>query len=73
MLTDGGEERLLTSSFLDEGPTWAPNGRVLMFTRETAGADGQSQLFAVDVAGLSLRPVPTEGPASDPSWSPLLP
>ena len=73
MLTDGGEERLLTSSFLDEGPTWAPNGRVLMFTRETAGAEGQAQLFAVDVAGLSLRPVPTEGPASDPSWSPLLP
>jgi TolB protein len=73
MLTDGSEERLLTSSFLDEGPTWAPNGRVLMFTRETAGAEGQSQLFAVDVAGLSLRPVPTEGPSSDPSWSPLLP
>ena len=73
MLTNGGEERLLTSSFLDEGPTWAPNGRVLMFTRETAGAEGQAQLFAVDVAGLSLRPVPTEGPASDPSWSPLLP
>jgi TolB protein len=73
MLTDGSEERLLTSSFLDEGPTWAPNGRVLMFTRESAGAEGQAQLFAVDVAGLSLRPVPTEGPASDPSWSPLLP
>jgi TolB protein len=73
MLTNGSEERLLTSSFLDEGPTWAPNGRVLMFTRETAGAEGQSQLFAVDVAGLSLRAVPTEGPASDPSWSPLLP
>jgi TolB protein len=73
MLSDGREERLLTSSFLDEGPTWAPNGRVLMFTRESAGAAGQAQLFAVDVAGLSLRPVPTEGPASDPSWSPLLP
>ncbi len=73
MLTDGSEERLLTSSFLDEGPTWAPNGRVLMFTRESAGAEGQAQLFAVDVAGLSLRQVPTEGPASDPSWSPLLP
>ena len=40
MRTDGSEERLLTASFLDEGPTWAPNGRVLMFTRETAGAAG---------------------------------
>jgi TolB protein len=42
MRTDGTEERLLTASFLDEGPTWAPNGRVLMFTRETAGGGGQT-------------------------------
>ena len=28
-------ERLLTESFLDEAPTWAPNGRVLMFFRES--------------------------------------
>lgn len=73
MLTDGSEERLLTSSFLDEGPTWAPNGRVVMFTRETAGAGGQAQLFSVDISGRNLRPVPTDGPASDPAWSPLLP
>ena len=33
MRTDGSQERLLTASFLDEGPTWAPNGRVLMFFR----------------------------------------
>ena len=26
MRTDGTEERLLTASFLDEGPTWSPNG-----------------------------------------------
>ena len=35
MRTDGSEERLLTASFLDEGPTWSPNGRVIMFTRES--------------------------------------
>ncbi len=73
MLTDGGEERLLTSSFLDEGPTWAPNGRVIMFTREGAGAAGQASLMSVDVTGRNLRPIPTDGPASDPAWSPLLP
>lgn len=73
MMTNGGEERLLTSSFLDEGPTWAPNGRVIMFTRETAGAAGQAQLFSVDVTGRNLRQIVTEGPASDPAWSPLLP
>ncbi|MEC7537402.1 MAG: Tol-Pal system beta propeller repeat protein TolB, partial [Pseudomonadota bacterium] len=33
MRPDGSGERLLTESFLDEAPTWAPNGRVLMFFR----------------------------------------
>ncbi len=73
MRTDGSEERLLTASFLDEGPTWAPNGRVLMFTRETAGAGGQSSLYSVDVSGRNLSEADTPGPASDPAWSPLLP
>ncbi|MFN3281283.1 MAG: Tol-Pal system beta propeller repeat protein TolB, partial [Tabrizicola sp.] len=65
MRTDGSEERLLTASFLDEGPTWAPNGRVLMFTRETAGAGGQTSLWSVDITGRNLKQIPTEGPASD--------
>jgi TolB protein len=73
MRTDGSEERLLTASFLDEGPTWAPNGRVLMFTRETAGAGGQASLWSVDITGRNLKQIPTDGPASDPAWSPLLP
>nr|WP_236549764.1 Tol-Pal system beta propeller repeat protein TolB [Profundibacterium mesophilum] len=72
MRTDGSEERLLTASFLDEGPTWAPNGRVIMFTRESAGADGQSGLFSVDISGRNLKRVQTETAASDPAWSPLL-
>lgn len=61
MRTDGSEERLLTASFLDEGPTWAPNGRVIMFTRETAGEGGQPALFSVDISGRNLRRVTTEG------------
>ncbi|MCU9847325.1 Tol-Pal system beta propeller repeat protein TolB [Defluviimonas sp. WL0024] len=73
MRTDGSEERLLTASFLDEGPTWAPNGRVIMFTRETSGAGGAAQLYSVDISGRNLRKVPMEGAASDPAWSPLLP
>lgn len=73
MRTDGSEERLLTASFLDEGPTWAPNGRVIMFTRETAGAAGRAQLYSVDISGRNLRQIPTETAASDPSWSPLRP
>lgn len=72
MRTDGSEERLLTASFLDEGPTWAPNGRVIMFTRETQGATGESALYSVDISGRNLRRVPTNSGASDPAWSPLL-
>ena len=72
MRADGSEERLLTASFLDEGPTWAPNGRVLMFTRQGAGAEGQPALYSVDVSGRNLRQITTETPASDPAWSPLL-
>lgn len=71
MRTDGSEERLLTASFLDEGPTWAPNGRVIMFTRETKGASGRSNLYSVDISGRNLKPVKTPDGASDPSWGPL--
>ncbi len=71
MRTDGSGEKLLTASFLEEGPTWSPNGRVIMFTRETQGASGQSSLYSVDITGRNLKRVPTEGGASDPSWSPL--
>ena len=71
MRTDGSEERLLTASFLDEGPTWSPNGRVIMFARETQGAAGRSTLYSVDITGRNLRPVRTPDGGSDPSWGPL--
>ena len=70
MRPDGSDERLLTSSYLDEGPTWAPNGRVLMFERETPG--GQSHLWMVDITGRIERSVPYPSSASQPAWSPLL-
>ena len=34
MRPDGSGERMITNGYHDEGPTWAPNGRVLMFSRE---------------------------------------
>jgi TolB protein len=70
MRPDGSDERILTTSFLDEGPTWAPNGRVLMFFRETPGSG--PHLWTVDVTGRIERAEPYPGPASDPAWSPLL-
>jgi len=70
MRTDGSDERLLTTSYLDEGPTWAPNGRVLMYFREASS--GNPRLWTVDITGRILRPAAYQGAASDPAWSPLL-
>jgi TolB protein len=68
---DGSGERVLTSGFHNEGPTFAPNGRVLMFFRDPGGNSGPS-LFTIDVSGRNEQRVPTPGFASDPAWSPLL-
>lgn len=72
MKPDGSGERILTEGFHNEGPTWAPNGRVLMFFRETPGGDGGPALYSIDVTGYNERRIPTSGFASDPAWSPLL-
>jgi TolB protein len=68
---DGSGERILTSGFHNEGPTFAPNGRVLMFFRDPGGSGGPS-LFTIDISGRTELRVPTPGYASDPAWSPLL-
>ncbi len=69
---DGQGERLLTESYLDEGPDWSPNGRVVTFFRERAPG-AAPKLWSVDLTGRNLRPLPTPTDASDPAWSPLLP
>ncbi|MFT3996248.1 MAG: Tol-Pal system beta propeller repeat protein TolB [Asticcacaulis sp.] len=66
----GGNEKLLTSSYLEEGPTWAPNGRYIMFFREPPGA--MPSLWMVEASGRIERAVPYSGGASDPAWSPRL-
>ncbi len=70
MRPDGSGERLLTSGYHNEGPTWAPNGRVLMFFRDQGGGP---KLFSIDITGYNEQPVPTQAFASDPAWSPPLP
>ena len=72
MRVDGTNETLLSTSFLDEGPTWSPNGRVIMFFRETAGAAGAPSIYTVDITGRNMRKLRTYSFASDPAWSPLL-
>jgi TolB protein len=71
MHTDGSGERILSNGWEDEGPTWAPNGRVLMFSRTLQGGRG-SQIWSVDITGRNERRVLTPGDASDPAWSPLI-
>ena len=71
MRPDGSGERILTEGFHNEGPTWSPNGRVLMFFRDPGGNAGP-QLFTVDLTGYNEQRVPTPAYASDPAWSPLL-
>ena len=71
MRPDGQGERLLTEGYHNEGPTFAPNGRVLMFFRDPGGNSGPS-LFTVDLTGRNEQRVQTPSYASDPAWSPLL-
>jgi TolB protein len=77
MRPDGSGERLLTRAFLVEGPTWAPNGRVLMYFRQNpADSRGQgtnSRLYSIDLTGFNEREIITPTEASDPAWSPLIP
>ena len=76
MHPDGSGERILSESWQVEGPTFAPNGRVLMFWRETRARDARgtgfsSRLVSVDITGFNERPADTPTDASDPAWSPV--
>ena len=76
MRIDGSGERLLTENYYQEAPSWSPNGRVLIFYRETKtdekGEGFSAKLWSIDLTGYNERLVDTETDASDPSWSSLL-
>lgn len=73
---DGSGERILTESYFEEGPTWSPNGRVIMYYRkypyDNRGGGGETQLWSIDLTGYNERQVLTPLDGSDPAWSPLL-
>ena len=71
MAPDGSGERVLADGFLVEGPTWSPNGRVIMYSRQDRGSP--VRLYTIDLTGYNERRVTTPAEASDPAWSPLLP
>ena len=76
MRPDGSGERLLTENFYQEAPSWSPNGRVLIFYRETkSDSEGKgftAKLWSIDLTGYNERLIETETDGSDPSWSSLL-
>ena len=76
MRPDGSGERLLTENFYQEAPSWSPNGRVLIFYRETKsdseGKGFSAKLWSIDLTGYNERMIETETDGSDPSWSSLL-
>lgn len=72
MKPDGKGERILTEGYHNEGPAWSPNGRVLVFFRDTPGANGGPQVWTVDLTGYNEQRLVTPSFASDPSWSPLI-
>jgi TolB protein len=76
MRPDGSGERILSESYYAEGPTFAPNGRVIMFWRETPARDARgsgfsARLVSIDITGFNERAMTTPTDASDPAWSPL--
>ncbi|UMM64492.1 Tol-Pal system beta propeller repeat protein TolB [Aristophania vespae] len=75
MNPDGTGERILTQGFTVESPSFAPNGRVIAFCRQSASRAGgvgfSSTIGVIDVAGFNEHVIPTSTGASDPSWSPF--
>ncbi len=71
MRPDGSGERILTEGFHNEGPTFAPNGQVIMYFSDVMGGPGPS-LYTINISGRNQLRVPTPSFASDPAWSPLL-
>lgn len=75
MRPDGDGERLITKAYHVEGPSWSPNGRVLVYFKEVpTGSKNQgrrARLYTIDLTGYNEREIKTPVDASDPAWSPL--
>jgi TolB protein len=70
---DGSGERQIATAYHVEGPTWAPNGRVLMYFKEVSTGTGRySRLYTIDLTGSNDQLITLPTSASDPAWSPRL-
>jgi len=73
---DGSGERLISTAYHVEGPTWSPNGRVLAYFKERVTGPGgtrrSTNIYTTDITGFNEQVLRTPGNASDPAWSPVL-
>jgi TolB protein len=68
--TDTGRMRILTPGTLDESPSFAPNGSMILYaTRE--GQRGVLSAVSVD-GNVRQRLILTEGDVREPAWSPVI-
>jgi TolB protein len=74
MRPDGSGERIIAQGAHVEGPTWAPNGSVLMYFKQQWIGQTQSRtrIYSIRVTGQNEHEIPTPTDASDPAWSPSL-
>lgn len=64
---DGTGEALLTTGPMDEGPSWAPSSREILFQR--ADAAGRTALYRTPIGGGEPRKILLPQNVSDPDWS----
>lgn len=67
MHPDGTGEQLLTKGPVDEGASWAPSSRELVFERGVVGA--RPIILRVSLDGSEPRPITIPQGGSDPDWS----
>jgi TolB protein len=58
--------RQLTSQGRNEDPSWAPDGRHIVYISDRTG---RRQLHVIDLETARVRQIPTPGIARLPSWS----
>lgn len=75
MRPDGSGERLITEGFVLDSAAWCPNGRNLLYTRQTPGdktnKGSTSKIYLIDITGRNNTPLLTPQNASQGAWSPL--
>jgi TolB protein len=67
MNADGSDPRVLTSGPRDEGPSWGPSSREIIFQRTDAA--GRSGIYRLALSGGEPRKVLVPQDGADPDWS----